>query len=316
MSPAVFAGIVASAIVICVLALASLASLAWLLLRTREEGMLRRRLDPQTAGNPRDFSAPGAAPIIEGMARSGKAIEAMVDTEGESSRLMLQAGWRTAKARLFWYAFQAALPVLMFAGVAAFWTFSESPQRALIGLLLIVIAAILSFLAPRWVLRKFANDRRQRVKREVPLFIHLLVLLFESGLSTRQALSSIVRESGGVLPELGRELDLVLRQVEAGGDASETLKNLGDVLEVEDLNTVLGVLRQVDRYGGELREPLLDTLQVLEERRGYEMREKVNLMSGRMTVVMVLFFFPALMIFVAGPAALAIITALANVNGN
>src|SRR3546814_15696803 len=103
-----------------------------------------------------------------------------------------------------------------------------------------------------------AARRRQRVQHEVPLFIHLLVLLFESGLSTRQALASIVRESGGVLPALGHEFDLALRQVEAGGELGETLKSLGDVLDVEDLTTVLGVLRQVDRYGGELREPLLE----------------------------------------------------------
>src|SRR3546814_13761920 len=93
-----------------------------------------------------------------------------------------------------------------------------------------------------------------------------------------------------------------------------TLKSLGDVLEVEDLTTVLGVLRQVDRYGGELREPLLETLQIIEERRGFELREKVNIMSGRMTVVMVLFFFQALLIFIAGPAFMPLITALDKVN--
>ena len=311
MSPSVFAALVAAAIVLGVTAIAAV---VYLLVRTREEGVLRRRLDPQSAADVRDFSTPGTAPIIEGMARSGKAIEKMVDTEGESGRLMAQAGWRSAQARLMWYAFQAVLPVVLFAGVVAFWTFSESPKRSLIALLLLMIAAILSCLAPRWVLRAVASKRRLRVQREVPLFIHLLVLLFESGLSTRQALSSIVRESGGVLTELGREFDLALRQVEAGAEVGEALKSLGDVLEVEDLTTVLGVLRQVDRYGGELREPLLETLEVIEERRGYELREKVNLLSGRMTVVMVLFFFPALLIFVAGPAFLAIITVLGNVN--
>ncbi|WP_020649506.1 type II secretion system F family protein [Solimonas variicoloris] len=311
MSPTLFAMIVAAAIIVCVLALMAL---AYLLVRTREESVVRRRLDPQAAAVARDFSATGNAPIIESMARSGKAIEQMVDTEGESARLMVQAGWRSAKARLFWYAFQAALPVVLFAGVAAFWTFSDSPQRTMTSLLLAMMAAILSFLAPRWVLRSVAEGRRKRIRGEVPLFIHLLVLLFESGLSTRQALASIVRESGGVLRELGRELDLVLRQVEAGAEAGDALKNLGEALDVEDLSTVLGVLRQVDRYGGELREPLLETLQVIEERRGYEMREKVNLMSGRMTVVMVLFFFPALMIFVAGPAFLSIVTVLGNLN--
>ena len=312
MSPAAFAAIVAAAIVICVLAAMAV---VYLIVRTREEGALRRRVEPQAVSTARDFGTPGAAPIIEGMARSGRVIEKVVDTEGESGRLMMQAGWRSAKARLFWYAFQAVLPVVLFAGVIAFWTFSESPKRALFGLMLGMVAAILSFLAPRWILRSAASSRRARVKSEVPLFIHLLVLLFESGLSTRQALASIVRESGGVLNELGREFDLALRQVEAGADVSEALKNISDLLEVEDLTTVLGVLRQVDRYGGELREPLLETLDVLEERRGYELRERVNLLSGRMTVVMVLFFFPALMIFVAGPAFLAIITALTDING-
>jgi len=41
----------------------------------------------------------------------------------------------------------------------------------------------------------------------------------------------------------------------------------------------------------------------------------VNLTSGRMTVVMILFFFPALMIFVGGPAFVSIVRALRGVAG-
>ncbi len=85
---------------------------------------------------------------------------------------------------------------------------------------------------------------------------------------------------------------------------------MGRALDVAELNAVLAVLRQVDRYGGELREPLMDALAVVEERRQLSLREKVNELSGRMTVVMVMFFFPALLIFVAGPAFLSIIRAL------
>jgi tight adherence protein C len=313
MSPSVFATVVAASIVVCTLAVLSL---VYLLLRTKQESTLRQRLDPEVNAAARDFGVVGTAPLIETMARSGKAIEKMVDTEGESGRLMLQAGWRSARARLFWYALQAALPVVLFLFVAAFWTFSDSPKRMMTGVLLVIVAAILSFLAPRWILRSMAASRCKRLRGEVPLLIHLLVLLFESGLSTRQALQSIVRESGGVLPELGVEFDLLLRQVEAGAELGETLKAMADTLQVEDLTTVLGVLRQVDRYGGELREPLLETLKTIEERRGFELREKVNQLSGRMTVVMVMFFFPGLMIFVAGPAFLAIISALGSMNAH
>ncbi|SEQ57197.1 tight adherence protein C [Solimonas aquatica] len=310
MNPNLFAALVAAAILV---GIGAFAALSWLLLRMRHENRLRRRLATETTETGRDFDSADATPLVDSLARSGKAIERMVDTEGESGRLLVQAGWRTAQARVGWYVFQAALPVLLFGGVLAFWTFAEVENRMLLGVMAALMAAILSFLAPRWTLRRLAAARLERIRGEVPLLIHLLVLMFEAGLATRQALSSIVREGAGVLPELGHEFDGAVRQVEAGAELSETLRLMADVLPVDDLATVLGILRQVDRYGGELREPLLETLKNIEEQRGYELRERVNLMSGRMTLVMVMFFFPALMIFVAGPAFLAIVVTLGKI---
>ena len=248
------------------------------------------------------------------MVRGGKSLESMVDEEGESARLLLQAGWRSASVRIAWYTFQTVLPLVMAGLVLAFWLLGPAEKKLMYTALAAFVAAALSFLVPRWVLRNAASSRQNRIKREVPLFIHLLAMLFDAGLSTRQAFASLVRDSRGVLPELGREFEILLRQIEAGSDMSESLKNLGDLLAVSDLVSVLGVLRQVDRYGGEIRQPLMEVLSVLEERRTLDAREKVNLISGRMTVVMVLFFFPALMIFVAGPAFSSIIKALGDVN--
>lgn len=255
----------------------------------------------------------GARRLLDSVARGGKALEGWVDPENESARLMTQAGWRSQEARVAWYVFQGLIPVAGAIVVAGYWLFGEHPQKPLYLVLLAFVAFALSVLVPRWVLRGAAAARRERIKGEVPLFVHLLVLLFEAGLSTRQALASLVREGGGVLPELGAEFAQLLRSIDAGADTGEVLKNLGDVMEVEELSSVLAVLRQVDRFGGEVREPLLETLALLEERRSLDLREKVNLLSGRMTVVMVLFFFPALLIFVAGPAFLSVIKALGNV---
>ncbi|MES0872706.1 type II secretion system F family protein [Sinimarinibacterium thermocellulolyticum] len=311
MNPTVFAGLIAAAILLATL---GVGLLALLFVRARDEHRLRRRLAPEVAGGGGDFDDRGQRPLVASMVRGGKAIEGMVDPEGESGRLLMQAGWRGGEQRVLWYAFQGVLPIALAALLLVFWLFAEVDNKFLVTLLFGVAAVLLSFLLPRWILRAAAAARRRRIKAEVPLLIHLLTLLFEAGLSTRQALASLVREGGGVLPELGRELDLVLRQIEAGADTSDVLKNLADLVEVDDLSTVLGVLRQVDRYGGEIREPLLEALDVIEERRSLDLREKVNLLSGRMTVVMVLFFFPALMVFVAGPAFLALIRALGDVS--
>lgn len=312
MSPTLFALLIAVAILVVVLAVGSILVLT---LRARGEAKLRRRVhrDAPVGSEFSDESSRGL--MMSTVAKGGRRIEGWVDAEGESARLLLQAGWRSSESRLLWYVFQGALPLLLGVMLVLFVLFVQFPNKSLMTVLFAFAAVALSFLMPRWLLRSVAAARRSRIKSEVPLFIHLLVLLFEAGLSTRQALASLVREGGGVLPELGREFELLIRQLEAGGDTAETLKSMSEVLAVDDLSSVIAVLCQVDRYGGEVREPLLEALQVIEERRSLDLRERVNLLSGRMTVVMVLFFFPALLIFVAGPAFLSIVRALAEVNG-
>ncbi|HSW12397.1 MAG TPA: type II secretion system F family protein [Solimonas sp.] len=309
MSPNLFAGIVAVGIVVLVLAILAL---LFLFVSSRDQRRLQRRLLPAAPATD-EFEAGTQQPVLAAMARSGKSLEAMVDERGESARLLLQAGWRSANTRMFWYAFQTLLPLLLAGLVLGYWLFGPDANKPLYTLMGGFIAAALAFLMPRWILRSIASARQQQIKNEVPLFIHLLALLFDAGLSTRQAFSSLVRDSSGVLPELGREFELLLRQLEAGSETAEALKNMAETLDVADLTSVLGVLRQVDRYGGEIRQPLMEVLSVLEERRTLDAREKVNLISGRMTVVMVLFFFPALLIFVAGPAFSSIIKALSDI---
>ena len=306
MSANTFASIVAGAIFFGLLTVAALIALVFY---SRSERRMQRRLDSSSdIAVADDFD--GERPLLQGMARQGKAIEKMMETQGETGRLLIQAGWRDPQSRTIYYAFQAITPVAL-AGLVVAGAFSVKNKLFEPPFLYVTLfgAVALGILIPIRVLRMFATARSKRIRREVPLFVHLLVLLFDAGLSTRQAFANLVREGGGVLPELGGEIQLVLRQIEAGGDTSEVLRHLGDSLEVGDLTTILGVLRQVDRYGGEIREPLLDSLAVIEERRGLDMRELVSVTSGRMTLVMVLFFFPALLIFSAGPAVIAFLHA-------
>lgn len=314
MSALIFGGLAT----LTVLVIGALGLVLWMVVQgSRQRAHLSARVAPRmTATDLGDNAAAAPQGLIDRVAKSGKAIEGWVDPENESAMLMLQAGWRSAQAKVAWYSFQGAVPLVGIMLVIAYWLFgAEHPQKMLFLLGGGFAAFAFSVLIPRWVLRGAAEKRRARVRSEVPLFVHLLILLFEAGLSTRQAIASIVKEGGGVLPELGTEFEILLRSIDAGADTDESLKALGKLMDVEELSTVLAVLRQVDRFGGEVREPLLEALSVLEERRSLTLREKVNLLSGRMTVVMVLFFFPALLIFVAGPAFMSIIKALGDVAG-
>lgn len=299
------------AVTAVLLAGVALALLAMIGLRSRETRQLEQRARGQAPGaDAFEADAGSFARMLRGV---GSAIEKIIDKDGETARLLVQAGWRGAARRNGFYVFRAGM--LLGGGllVLLMWTVGMSHSQFLPLYCFALLA--MAFLLPMWVLRSMAAGRRARLAREVPLFIHLLVLLFEAGLSTRQAFATLVREGRGVLPEMGQEFELVLRQLEAGGDIADVLRGMSQQLDVSDLDNVLGVLRQVDRYGGEVREPLLETLKTIEERRGLDLRERVNLTAGRMTVVMVLFFFPALLILVAGPAVLSILRAMSQVGG-
>lgn len=275
------------------------------------DARIRRRYEGER-GRAADYGATGAPGWMEGFAEGGERINRAISNPEETRVLLAQAGWRDARARALFYALQFGLPV--FCGLAALLLFGGAGllTGSLRSLLLIAIVVILALLAPRYVLRSKAKQRRERISREVPLFINLLVLLFEAGLNLRQALSSLVRDGGPTMPALVDELRPVLRQIEAGADADRLLFDTGKLLAIEELDTVIGILRQVERYGGEIREPLLETLDNLQSKRAMTLREQVNVMSGKMTVVLVTCFFPPLLIFIAGPAFMSIAATLGN----
>lgn len=297
MNPALLFALAAVTVVI------ALALLLGLALQSRGRARIAHRLTPDLAREPAEV-------WWQRLADGGRGMERWFEDEQGVELLLIRAGWRDAHARTVFYLLQIGLPLVVALGL---FVLIVSRGFGLQGLLLGLILIILALLLPRWLLRASAAQRQARIRAEVPLFISLMVLLLEAGLSTRQALHSLVRDGAGVLPELGREFRLVLRQIDAGGDLGEVLSSMGQVLDVAELGGVLGVLRQVERYGGEVREPLQAALAVLEERRSLDLRERVNLLAGRMTVVMVLFFFPALMLCVAGPAFSSIFRALRQV---
>lgn len=270
---------------------------------------LVRRLEDTTTGSKTTGKARQDEWVTR-MATQGQQLDRLLQNPQETTILMAQAGWRGVQARGIFYAFQILMPlVVLVASIPLFFVLAAGSD-ALTALMVVAGAVIVALLLPRMVLRSKAKQRRAAIANEVPLFINLLILLFEAGLSSRQALVSLVQDGPKTLPNIVDELQPVLRQIEAGADLSGLLLDTSKTLNISEIETVFGILRQVEKYGGEIREPLTDALDVIEERRTLELREKVNILSGKMTVVLVACFFPALLIMIVGPGVVSIFKVL------
>ena len=134
------------------------------------------------------------------------------------------------------------------------------------------------YIAPRAILRNLAERRRLAIREEMPVALNLMRLLFDAGLSLEHTLKAISEQGRQVTPNLADEFAWVLQRIQ--------------------------------RYGGNLRESLMRYVKMMEERRMTSLRDKVGKMSAKLSIVMMLFMFPALLLFLAGPGFLALINAL------
>jgi tight adherence protein C len=229
--------------------------------------------------------------------------------------LLARAGHRGNEAVALFTALRVLAPVVLTACTALGW-FLLAGGGFDFGLALLAYAAFtVGYLAPKMVLRVRSEARVRRLRDDVAVFTHLLRVLYECGLSTEQALQVFTKEQRGVLPDVSIEIGEVMRMVAAGSDIGEASRIVASEVRVEELVDLFAMIRQIDRYGGQVQEPLARFAALIEDRERTRLQEAIGRLSAKLTMVMVVFLLPALLTFVGGPGFIAVIRALREMDG-
>ncbi|MDA8260801.1 MAG: type II secretion system F family protein [Betaproteobacteria bacterium] len=272
----------------------------------------RNRFDQAWGGDePADFRAADSRMLWY---RIHQRLERMPGTgQAETQRDLRRAGWNSDAARSLFLGAAWLLPPLagLLSGIDA-WSGGKAPFDVLTAGF---IGFTLGYLAPRKFLRWRAKKRQKRIGNEMPVVLHLLRMLFDAGLSLEHALRVTAEEGGVLAPTIAIEFGQTLLRINAGQERGDALDEMALSLDVAELTDTVAILKQVARYGGSLNDTLFAYVRLLEDRRITTMRETVGKLSAKMTVVMVLFMFPALMVFLAGPGFIGLIKALGNAHG-
>lgn len=232
--------------------------------------------------------------------------------DNEVKILLAQAGWKKKSDLAFFYATQALLPLAGLV-ICAYILFFDGIDQKDWGILIVV--GILCFLLPKRILSYRANNRREQIARQTPTMVHLLQVLLATGLSIEQALRSLSVETKSLLPDLADELTHLLRRVEAGEDLSFAMTDTARLLDIPSLTDLALILEQTWRIGGSITKSLTALSELIESRTQTDLKERVSKLSAKMTMVMMTFLFPALLVFLAAPGFLAIIQGFKNVAG-
>ena len=231
--------------------------------------------------------------------------------DSETKQLLEQLGWRKNKQKSLFMLAQFGLPLLLLFLVQLYVLVRES--GTLSPWILMFFALGVGYLLPKRVLVKSAKARQQQLATEVGSALPMLRILFEVGMTVEQALRILAVEGRQILPVLAVELQQMLQRVDAGLDLRTELQRTAQLMQVEELSDCFMVLEQLAQQGSGAMSSLLSMKKRLDERRLVQLQEAISKMSAKMSIVMVAFLFPALLIVLAGPGFIAIIQALGEI---
>ncbi|MEX5663573.1 type II secretion system F family protein [Pseudomonas fluorescens] len=231
-----------------------------------------------------------------------------VKLDNETQALLNRLGWRSARQRSLFAACQIGAPLLLLALTLLVQSvFFPAVERQWIAPL---FALGVGYLLPKRLLVIAVGRRQKQLATEIGTFIPLLRILFESGMAVEQALRVLSHEGQALLPVLTQELRLVLARVDSGLELGEELNKATQLLAVDEFTDTCVILQQLLYQGGGAMKSLLSLKQLLDDRRLTRLQEYISKMSAKMSVVMMLFLFPALLIVLAGPGFTALAKAL------
>lgn len=188
--------------------------------------------------------------------------------------------------------------------------FNGTPATTI--LLIITLGFVLLVYLAYFFLKKIAEDRQEKLNQETLILVQTTRMLWRVGLSLPKTLAIICDQLRNLAPTCSQELQLAVNKIESGQSQEEALYELIGCTNAEGFKEYLIVVRQQAITGGSIDKALDELYRLLQNRRKLDLQEQVNKMSGKMSLVMMVFLFPALLIVVAGPALMSISTALGN----
>lgn len=235
----------------------------------------------------------------------------LLNLDSETVLLLNRIGWRRGNQRASFVASQLLMPLLLLALVLVGQALVDAQPRQPWLLPLIAVGA--GFLLPKRLLVLAASKRQRQLVAEISTFIPLLRILFDAGLTVEQSLRVLSEQGRKLMPVLCGEVAALIKRVDSGLELGEELQQLSSLLDVDELSDCLTILQQLLRQGGGAMSSLAALKKLLDDRRLTGMQEYISKLSAKLSVVMMVFLFPALLIVLAGPGLSAIGRALGSV---
>lgn len=167
-----------------------------------------------------------------------------------------------------------------------------------------VSLVLTGFLLPPFFVRLRESQRRQQIKNGFPDMMDLTVACIEAGLGVNAAFLRVADEIGGRYPALKINLDLLNLELRAGRDRHIGMINFSKRVNLEEAQSLAVMMRQSEEMGSSLGKSLRVFADEMRNKRTMRAEEKAMSLPAKMTVPLIVFIFPTILIMLLMPAGI------------
>jgi tight adherence protein C len=165
-------------------------------------------------------------------------------------------------------------------------------------------------LAPEWSL-KFIKMRYQRKLRDaMPDALDLMMISVDSGMALGSAISRVAIDTAEDYPELSAEFQMMAHDMQVNPNIEQALRAFATRTGIEETGRFAVTLIQSSTYGTPLTISLNTLSSEMRTKSLADFEERAMKLSTKMTVPMIFFILPALLLVIVGPSIGPVLTAL------
>jgi len=216
----------------------------------------------------------------------------------------INAGWRHHSAPTLYFAAKTVLSLGIPALLAMLMAVAQGGVLRNGFLAILFTGAAAGYYLPNFVLSRTAARRRREIFENIPDALDLLTVCVEAGLSMERGLTKVAAEVHVKSIVLAQELQLVLMEMRAGFSKEKALRNFALRTGVEDVDTLVAMLIQSERFGTSMGDSLRVHSENLRQKRSLLAEEAAAKISLKLMIPLIFCIFPTLLVVLMGPAAI------------
>lgn len=239
-------------------------------------------------------------PLSKKNVKSGKYIS-------KTKKLLLQAGYASSEEDVIKYDSRRLANLLIATGLLGILLFLSFSAEVV---LICILSLYLVYKVPEMKLKREIKYRQREFMKYLPDAVDLLSICVEAGLGIDAAFEKVSEEFALTSKVVSVEFSRLNKDILSGLNREDAYKNLITRNENQDLQSFVALLIQTDRLGTSIRQSLDAFCDTMRTKKRQRIEELSHQASTKMTIPMVLFMLPAILIIILYPAVMKIMVSL------